>query len=262
MKQIGVGVRYILPTFVAGVFLFLYIPIAVLIVYSFNKNPLSLQWTGFTTEWYARLFASTEVWEALKNSLFIASFAVILSITLGVLLIFCCKKTFLKNVVMMFYANLGIPEIVLAVGLLSFFVFFSVPLGATTLIACHTVLGLGYVVPIIYTSFEEIDVNILEASQDLGATQYQTFIKVILPMLAPAIMGASLLVFIISLDDFVLSFFCAGPETETLPMYIFSMIRAGTSPVVSALSALLLGASSLMVLIFSSLHLKKSDVIR
>ena len=163
---------------------------------------------------------------------------------------------------MLFYINLAIPEIVLAVGLMSFFYFFSVPLGMTTLIAAHTVLGLGYVAPIIYDRYAELDKRYVEASQDLGATQWQTFRLIVLPLLFPALVSSALLVFILSFDDFVLSFFCAGGSTQTLPMYIFSVLRIGVSPTVSALSAVMLVASSILVLLFLSVQARRSGMMR
>lgn len=243
-------------------YLFLYIPIIVLVLFSFNDNEFTYQWSSFSLRWYRELFASTEIWDALKNSLIVATSSVFLSITMGVLLVFYSGNSFFKKSFLLFYGNLAVPEIVLAVGMLSFFAFFSIPLGLTTLIAGHTLIGLGYVVPIVHSRFIELDDRYTEASLDLGATQGQTLMKVVLPLLSPALFAAGLLVFIISLDDFVISFFCAGSSAQTLPIYIFSMIRAGASPVVSALSTVLLGMSSILVLIFSSLQIKKMDILR
>jgi len=151
---------------------------------------------------------------------------------------------------------------VLAVGLLSFFSLLWVPLGLTTLIAAHTLIGLGYVVPMIYTRFSELNYALTEVSMDLGATRTQTFMRIILPLLSPTLFASALLVFIISLDDFVISFFCSGATTQTLPMYIFSVIRSGATPTVNALSTVLLGVSSLFVILFSLLNIKKVDVLR
>lgn len=253
--------QYCFPFLVLSLFLFLYIPIIVLISFSFNDNPYTYQWSGFTLEWYRELFASIEIWDALKNSVIVALSSVVLSLVMGVLLVFYSAHTFFKKAFVLFYGNLVIPEIVLAVGMLSAFSFFVIPLGLTTLIAGHTLLGLGYVVPMIHSRFVELDVRYAEASMDLGATQGQTLRKVILPLLSPALFTAALLVFIVSLDDFIISFFCAGASTQTLPMYIFSMIRSGASPVVSALSTVLLVVSSMLVLVFSWLQIKKTDVL-
>jgi spermidine/putrescine transport system permease protein len=253
---------YIMPLFVCALYFLLYIPIFVLIVFSFNNNAITYSWHGFTMQWYSDLLSSVEVWDALKNSLFVALSSVFLSLAIGSVLIFFGNRERVKNLLILFYGSLAIPEIVLAVGLLSLFSFFSIPLGASTLIAGHTLLGLGYVVPILYARFIELDVSLIEASYDLGATQRQTFFAIVLPLLAPAIIAAGLLVFIISLDDFIISFFCAGASMQTLPLYIFAVIRSGASPMVNALSTILLMASSFFVLLFSFLQIKKVRVYK
>ncbi len=248
---------YFMPLFVATLYFLLYIPIFVLMVFSFNDNAITYNWLGFTTEWYTDLFSSVEVWDALRNSLCVAVSSVFLSLTIGSVLIFFGSRDHMQKLLPFFYGSLAMPEIVLAVGLLSLFSFFAVPLGASTLIAGHTLLGLGYVVPILYARFAELDVSLIEASYDLGATKRQTFFSVVLPLLTPAMIAAGLLVFIISLDDFVISFFCAGASMQTLPLYIFAVIRSGASPMVNALSTILLLTSSFFVLLFSFLQVKR-----
>jgi len=243
---------FFLPVFVLIVYMILYAPIIVLILFSFNDEPLALKWTGFSLKWYFDLFESVEIFAALKNSLIVAFSAVVLSITLGLFYVFYGAYNFLNKLIILFYGNLIVPEIVLAVGLLSLFSFFAVPLGLTTLIAGHTILGLGYVVPLLQTSFLEIDYRLIEASLDLGATQSQTFFRIIIPLLYPVLISAALLVIVISLDDFLISFFCVGATTVTLPIYIFSTIRAGATPVVNALSTLILLIISVLILVLTS----------
>lgn len=255
MKSYG---TYILPVAVTGLYLFLYIPIFVLVLFSFNDNPFTCAWTSFTTHWYYDLFASTEVWQALKNSLVIAVTSVVLSLTIGSSLVFFGSRQLVQRLLFLFYGSLAMPEIVLAVGLLSLFSFFAVPLGSITLIVGHTLLGLGYVIPIVYSRFVELDESLIEASYDLGATQRQTFFRVVLPLLMPALIASGLLVFIISLDDFIISFFCAGASVQTLPLYIFAVIRTGASPIINALSTIMLVFSSLFVLLLSFLHIKRT----
>jgi len=255
MKKISGA--FALPFLTILVYLFLYLPIAVLVFFSFNDSYVPYNWNGFSLRWYYELFESADVLNALKNSLIVAGSTVILTLTMGSLLVFYGSRTFLSRLLILFYANLAAPEIVLAVGLLSFFSFFSVPLGMSTLICAHTLIGLGYVVPILHARFSEIDYKYTEASLDLGATQMQTFLKIILPLLSPALVSSALLVFVISLDDFIMSFFTAGATTQTLPLYIFSVIRSGASPMINALSTLLLGVSSLLVLLFSLITVKR-----
>ena len=243
--------------FMALVYLFLYIPIIVLVIFSFNTMPFPSPWLGFTTHWYHELYNSVYLWDAFCNSLIVALSAMSLSLLMGTALIFyTIQGGRIERILSIFYANIIIPEVVLAVGLLSFFSFWAVPLGLPTLIVAHTILGLGYVIPIVYTRFKELDYRLTEASLDSGATPIQTFFKITLPLLRPSLFAAALLVFIISFDDFVLSYFCAGSSTQTLSLYILSMLRSGLSPVVNALSTILLFFSSILVLVFCWLNSK------
>jgi len=257
MKSYG---TYFLPIMVSGFYLFLYIPIFVLVLFSFNDNAFTCTWTFFTTHWYHDLFVSTEVWHALKNSLVIAFTTVFLSLTIGSTLVFFGSRDVVRRLQILFYGSLAMPEIVLAVGLLSLFSFFAIPLGSMTLIVGHTLLGLGYVIPIVYGRFIELDESLIEASYDLGATQRQTFFSIVLPLLMPALIASGLLVFIISLDDFIISFFCAGASVQTLPLYIFAVIRTGASPMINALSTIMLLFSSFFVLLLSWLHIRRMGI--
>jgi spermidine/putrescine transport system permease protein len=237
-------------------YLFLYIPIIVLIVFSFNSSSFPDHWVSFTFDWYRELFNSPEILSALKTSLIVALTSVFLSICMAVAFVYYSARTWLSRFLPLFYANLIIPELVLAVGLLSVFTFFNVPLGITTLIAGHTMIGLGFAIPMIEARLHELDFSIIEASRDLGATEHETFLFVVLPLLRPALFAAGLLVFIISFDDFLISFFCSGSSSQTLSLYIFAMIRTGVTPTVNALSAILLIISSVLVVIFSSLQVR------
>lgn len=240
--------------FVALTYLFLYVPIVVLLIFSFNTEGFPSPWKGFTLKWYYELLHSSHLWSAFYNSLVIAIFSTLISVAAGVFLIFyAAQGGRIGKFLVLFYGNLVIPETVLAVSLLGFFTLLSVPLGMLTLILAHTVLGLGFVIPIVYARFLELDYRLTEASFVLGATRVQTFFKVTLPLLRPTLITTALLVFIVSFDDFILSYFCAGSSSQTLSLYILSMLRSGISPVVNALSAVLLFLSSFLVLIFFSL---------
>ena len=262
MNSRSIFATYFLPLVAALIYLFLYIPIFVLIVFSFNSIASTSQWGGFSLRWYQEVFYSVDILNAVKNSLIVAFCATFLSVTMGVLFVFYSSKSSLSRLLVLFYANLAAPEIVLAVGLLTFFSFFYIPLGIVSLIAGHTLIGLGYVIPVIQARFEDLDYRYTEASLDLGATPGQTFTRIILPLLFPAVMAGGILVFIISLDDFVLSFFTSGGSTQTLPMYIFSVIRSGATPIVNAVSTVLLVMSSLAVLLYSLLTVKKRDLLK
>ncbi len=242
---------------VATIYLFLYVPIIILLVFSFNSEPFPSPWKEFTFKWYHELIGSYHLWKAFCTSLIVAFCSTGLSLLMGIFLMFyAAQGGKIGKIFSLFYGSMVIPETVLAVSLLSFFSWMGIQLGLTTLIIAHTVLGLGFVIPIVYARFLELDRRLTEASLVLGATPNQTFFKVTLPMLAPSLITSALLVFIISFDDFILSYFCAGSTTQTLSLYILSMIRTGVTPVVNALSSLLLFLSSLLVLIFFQLKVR------
>jgi spermidine/putrescine transport system permease protein len=246
-----------LTTIVVFTYLFLYIPISILVIFSFNNGPFPAPWVGFTLHSYVELFQSSVIWHAFMNSIIVALSATALSLLLSLCLVYYGSITRSSyQLIKLFYGSVFVPEIVLAMGLLSLFSLFSVPLGLISLIVGHTVLGLGYAAPLIYGNYQLIDIKILEASYDLGATRRQSFFTITLPLLRPVLTVAGLLVFILSFDDFLISFFCAGGEAQTLSLYIYSMIRSGISPIVNALSTVLLVLSSLLVIVFSSLALR------
>ncbi len=246
-----------LLSIVSCTYLFLYIPLAVLLIFSFNTEGFPSPWQEFTLKWYQELFHSSHLWASFLNSLIVAICSTGISLTMGVFLIFYgTQGGRIGNFLSLFYGNLVIPETVLAVSLLGFFTLVSIPLGLTTLVLAHTVLGLGFVIPIVYARFLDLDHRMTEASLVLGATPVQTFFKVTLPLLRPSLTVAGLLVFILSFDDFILSYFCAGSTSQTLSLYILSMLRSGISPVVNALSAVLLLFSSLLVVIFFTISKK------
>lgn len=250
-------VRFATLSLVLAIYGFLYIPLIVLILFSFNNAQFPAPWGEFTLAWYYELWQSNYLWTALYNSLFVAISATMISVAMGISLMYACMRSErFARAIHIFYVNLVIPEVVLAVGLLTVFTFCAIPLGLRTLIIAHTVLGVGYVVPLLYLRFTALDRSLIESSLDLGATSTQTFMRIILPLLRPAILTSALLVFIISFDDFVLSYFCAGSSAQTLSLYILAMLRSGISPVINALSAILLIISSFLVLIFCSLSIR------
>ncbi|NBV40444.1 ABC transporter permease [bacterium] len=235
-----------LSLFVTCMFLFLYLPIIILVAYSFNQGEFPHEWQGFSLHWYYDLFTLVEIWRAFHTSLIVALSAAVLSLVLGMTIVYASRKLH-TSILSLFYLNVISPDIALAVGLLSLFAYFVIPLGLVTLIIGHTVLGLGFAIPILKNRMDEMDERLIEASYDLGATEWYTFFHVVLPFMYPALFVAALLVIIVSFDDFLISFFCAGSSAQTLSLYIFSMIRCGVSPIVNALSTLMLVVSSIFV---------------
>lgn len=242
IHPIGVGLIFLF-------YLFLYMPIVVLIVFSFNAGG-SGHLTTWTLKWYKALFHAPEILHTVKNSFIVAISTVILSITMGLALVVASARARFNKLSFLFYATLAIPEIVIAVGLLSFYYFFSIPLGLVALIVAHTLIGLGYVVPTLYERIAQVPYTLTEASLDLGASHIQTFFYVTLPLLKSSLITTALLVFIVSFEDFSLAFFCASAESQTLPLYLFSLIRAGSAPLVNALSSFLLLMTGFFIFIF------------
>lgn len=245
--------KIILPLYVAVFCIFLYLPIIILTLYSFNQGGFPAQWTGASFYWYYELFHSVEIWRAFQNSMTVAISSSFLSVLFGLMLVYGAKK--LKaNVSYFFYSNILVPDIAIAVGMLSLFSYFMIPLGIITLIIGHTLLGLGFTIPILKSRLDELDHRLVEASLDLGASSWYTFSHIVMPFLYPAILVSALLVMIVSFDDFVISFFCAGSSAQTLSLYVFTMIRSGISPTVNALSTIMLLISSFFVLAISLLQ--------
>ncbi|MGB8468174.1 MAG: ABC transporter permease [Candidatus Babeliales bacterium] len=253
MKQLSTQmIRWLVWPLILGLtYAFLYLPIIILIIFSFNKVAFPYRWVGFTGAWYTQLFNSPEIWNATYNSFVVATSSALLSVGLGLLWVFYGYQAHMGRMNKIFYLNLFVPELIFAFGLLVLFTYSKVMLGLATLIVGHTILGLGYVVPLLRARFDELDTNIIEASFDLGAGVHQTFFKIVVPLLFPTVLASFLLVFIISLDDFLIAFFCAGSSVQTLSLYIFAMVRSGVSPAINALSTILLLLSSVLVFIVS-----------
>ncbi len=250
--------RRVLPQFLSYLsvvltYLFLYAPIVVLVTYSFNSKGFPSKWDHFTLKWYYELFRDSDIWRSFFISLSIATLSTFSSILMAVSLVF---YHFIGGRVgkgmPLFYANLVFPETVLGISLMSYFVLLRIPLGLQTLIVSHTILGLGFVIPVMYMRYRQLDPRIVEASLILGATKPQTFFRIILPLLRPTIIASGLMIFILSFDDFALSYFCAGTHIQTLSLHLLSMIRVGIQPTMNALSSILLILTSFLVVIFFS----------
>jgi len=245
--------KFLTVVVVALSYLFLYVPILILIIFSFNTKNFPSPWDQFTFKWYHELLGSSELWQSFFNSLIVAICSTSISLLLGLSLIFFRSAGGkIQKALPLFYGNLILPETMLAISLLSYFTFLKIELGMATLIVAHTVLGLGFVIPILFTRYVQLDLRLSEASQVLGASSYQTFFKITLPLLRPTLIACALLIFILSFDDFILSYFCAGTSIQTLSLYLLSMLRTGISPIVNALSTILLLLSSILVMIFFS----------
>lgn len=225
------------------VYAFLYLPILVLVAFSFNKSKLNATFTGFTLDWYKRLINNTQILEALKNSLIIAFvstfFAVIIG-TLAAIGMYRYKFKGKKAIEGLLYIPVVIPEIVMGISMLAFFSSLNLPAGLITLILAHITFCISYVIIVVRARLDGFDAALEEAAQDLGATPWQTLTKVTLPVISPGIISGALLAFTLSLDDVIISFFAAGPDSNTLPLKIFSMVKFGVTPEINALSTVMM----------------------
>lgn len=251
MKQLK---KRFLSIFVYFMYLFLYIPIIVLVVYSFNSGGFPGAWKGFSLQWYIDLFYSKGILQALKHSTIIALASSFISVFLSLCIVYGGQSY--AKFLPIFYANNILPDIILAVGLMITFSYFSIPFGLLAVIIGHSILSLAFCVPIIKNRMDELNRYLVEASLDLGATKVQTFFYIILPFLSPALLSSFLLGMIVSFDDLLIAFFCSGSSYQTLSLYIFSMIRSGISPTVNALSTVMLLLSIITVLLMNKMNKK------
>jgi spermidine/putrescine transport system permease protein len=240
-----------LPAIVTGLLLvFFYLPILVLVVNSFNASRFGGQWDGFTLDWYRRLAAHQEIWRALVNTLVIAFTATFTSMVLGTTAAVALHRyaTRLQRFhYVLIYTPLVVPEILVGISLLLFFAAIGLELGLFTIYLAHVTFCVSYVAMVVLGRLQDFDDSVLEAAQDLGAGWWTTTWKVLIPLLAPGILAGGLLAFTLSIDDFVITFFVAGPGSTTLPIRIYSMIKHGSPPLINALSTLLLALTFVAV---------------
>jgi spermidine/putrescine transport system permease protein len=230
-------------------FIFLYTPILVLSIMSFNASKIPFVWTGFSTRWYVELANNEEIRQGFINTMIVAIGATIVATALGTLLAIGLARYF-RSVILDAYslAPAIVPDLVLAIGLLMFFTALSFSLSLFSVLLSHVVFGMAFVAAVVTARIGQIDSSLEEASRDLGASAVSTFFRVTVPSLAPAIIAGALLVFTLSIDEFVIAFFTDGPRTPTLPLVIYSMVRFGVTPEVNALGTLLLLVSFTFVI--------------
>jgi spermidine/putrescine transport system permease protein len=235
----------------AFVYLFLYAPIAVLIFFSFNSTRSTQVWTGFSTEWYGELLRDQTILDAFRTSLTVGVVATAIATVIGTLTALALSRHRFRGQTAAdsaIYAATVMPEIVVGVSLLVFFVAAGFALGITTIIIAHVAFTISFVTIVVRARLAGMDRSVEEAAQDLGASPVQTFLRVTLPLILPGVMAGALLAFTLSFDDFVITFFVSGVGSSTLPLKIYSMIKFGVSPVINALSTVVLVVT--MVLIF------------
>lgn len=237
-----------------GMFLFLYLPIVILIVYSFNDSGrgAATVWSGFTIDWYGEVFRNRSIVNAAKVSLWVAFWSTVVSTILGTLTAIAMERFKFRGKVTydaILYLPIIIPDIVMALSTLLFFVLVGISLSRYTILIAHIAFNIAFVAIVVRARLTDMDSTLEQAAADLGANPWQTFRRVTLPLLAPGIVSGALLAFTLSLDDFVITFFMAGPNSTTLPVQVYSMIRVGVTPEINALSTLMFLGSTLLVII-------------
>ncbi|OAJ94428.1 spermidine/putrescine ABC transporter permease PotC [Vibrio bivalvicida] len=248
-------------SFMTLVYAFLYLPIVVLIVNSFNANKFGMKWGGFTTKWYETLVNNDSLMQAAWHSLNVAVFSATAATIIGSLTAVALFRYSFKGkgaVNGMLFVVMMSPDIVMAISLLALFLVLGAQLGFFTLLIAHITFCLPFVVVTVYSRLNGFDVKMLEAAKDLGASEWVILKQIILPLAKPAVAAGWLLSFTLSLDDVIISSFVTGPTYEILPLKIYSMVKVGISPEVNALATVMLIVS--LILVVASQLLAKEKV--
>jgi spermidine/putrescine transport system permease protein len=241
-----------LPLIAGFAYLFLYAPIIILVVLSFNRSRFSTIWRGFTWQWYALAWQDAELIAALRMSLIVGLITTLLSTLIGTaaaLALTRYRVRLRRAAEAMIFLPVIIPEIVIGFATAALFGGLGLAFGVSTIIAAHVAFSISYVVFIVRARTSSLNPTLEEAAMDLGATGWQTFAKITLPLILPAIVSAALLVFTLSLDDYVITSFVAGPGAATLPLKIYSMVKTGVTPEINAISTVLLVVTVMMVVV-------------
>ena len=250
----------------ALIFIFLYLPILLLIVYSFNATDFGVSWAGFTFDWYKKLWSNEPLIDALKNSLIIASITTVLSVflgTSGAWLLHRYRFPLLKTLGTLIFVPMVIPEIIMGVSLLIFFTVVSAPLnswlahfteaefglGYATVIIAHTTFCFPFVLIAVQARLAGVDPFLEEAALDLGAPPLKAFLLVMVPYLLPAIVSGALMAFTLSMDEYIVTIFTTGPESQTLTIKIFGMAKKGLDPSLNAISTVFVLATAALVVL-------------
>lgn len=251
--------RFLTTSYLAAIFLFLYFPIAILIIFSFNNSAFSLVWHGFTWHWYHKLFNDIDLLSVALHSLMVGFSAATIATFMGTLTAVSIYRyqfkgrNLLHGLILMLIVS---PDIVMGISLLILFTSLHITLGFWTLLLSHATFCIPFVAINVYARIIGVDKNIFEAARDLGASEFIIFKRVIIPLLWPAILTGWLLSFTLSLDDVIISFFVTGPSFQILPLYIFSLVRLGIKPEINALCSVMFGLTIMMVF-FSQLVMRK-----
>jgi spermidine/putrescine transport system permease protein len=226
---------------------FLYLPLLIVVVYSFNDSRLNAEWVGFTLDWYRTLAGDQQMLTAAGNSLVIGLVASFAATVLGTMAGMAMHRRRLRLLPILIVAPIAIPEILTGVSLLIFFVLLNVTLGLVSVALAHIAFCIGFVAIVVRARLAGMDETLTEAARDCGASPWLAFRHVTLPLIMPGVMAGALMAFTLSIDDFVITFFTAGAGTVTLPLQIYSMIKISVTPEVNAVSTLLMLVTLLLI---------------
>lgn len=236
-----------------AVYAFLYLPLLIVVIYSFNDSRLNAEWVGFTFDWYHKLLQNQEMLKAAGNSLIIATVSAAIATVIGTLAGMALHQFRLRLLPGLVLAPIAMPDILMGVSLLLFFMLLNMSLGLLSIILAHITFCIGFVALSVQARISGIDRSLTEAARDLGATPWVCFRRITLPLLAPGIMAGALMAFTLSIDDFVITFFVAGVGSSTLPLQIYSMVKIAVTPEVNAISTLLMLLTLVLIMLVSRL---------
>lgn len=247
--------RRLLAAHTALIYLFLYLPIAILVVFSFNSARQTAVWDGFTLDWYRKLVANERLLDSVQNSLLVAGITTLVATVLGTLAALALARPGFRGfrgrgtTETVLFLPVILPEVVMGAALLTFFGSVELRLSIWTVVIAHVVFSVSYVAIVVRARLSGLDPSLEEAARDLGAGPFDTFRRVTLPLILPGVVAAALLVFTLSIDDYVVTSFVAGVGATTLPLHIYSMLKLGVTPEVNAVSTLLLAATVVLIVL-------------
>lgn len=239
-----------LVAIVAATYLFLHLPMLVLVVFSFNDSKFSVEWSGFTLHWYERLFERRDILEGLGRSLLVGGTSTVISTILGTLLALALARHEFRGrraLEALLYVPIVTPEIVVGISLLILFVATSIPLGVPTITVAHVAFNVSFVTVVVLARLQGMRGDLEEAAMMLGADEWTAFWRVTVPQLWPGILSGAMLAFTMSFDDYVITSFVTGTGAQTLPIVVYTMVRKNIEPSINAISTLILLATTLLV---------------
>lgn len=253
MKKNGKGARLYLLV----MFCIMYLPIAIVIVHSFNSSKLTVKWGGFSLKWYETLFSNEPLLEALGNSLIVGTISCLISAIIGTLGAIGLSRLHWRSKGVLEYISmlpLMIPEIILGMVLMAFFSMLHLPFGMVTLVIGHTVFCIPYIFLEVKARLVGMNPSLEEAARDLGASPGRALWDITIPLIMPAVMSGSLLAFAMSMDDVVISIFVNGPRLSTLPIKVYTQLKSGIKPEINALCTCMLAVTLGLLLLYSLLR--------